>query len=83
MAQWAMALANEMGYFPNKRQAADISGRAAYLYGVHFDGNPPRGDISENPIAMAVMQSTARQAVIDVMEDEAKKQKQRRPRGKK
>ncbi|HEY1687132.1 MAG TPA: hypothetical protein VGG19_20395 [Tepidisphaeraceae bacterium] len=78
MAHWAMHVANEMGYFPNKRQAVDIGCRAAYLYAKHFDGAPPRGHIDDK-----LFNSTAKQAVEETMQKEAvKARKPRTPKKK-
>jgi hypothetical protein len=61
-----IAIANELGYFPIAKQAKDIDLRAAYLYGVHYDGRPPRGRVAEE-----VYNRTLRQAIDDVMTEAA------------
>ncbi len=66
---WIIPTANELGYFPTTAQAKEISARAAYLYGVHFDGNPPKGPVVQN-----VFDRFLRQAMEEIMTGSKKRQ---------
>ncbi len=60
---WVISEANEMGYFPTRAQAKQISLVSVEEYTEHFGGKPPKERMRED----ILRQSTTR-AIVRVME---------------